>query len=276
VLAISLAGLLYLPAVFVDGFSAVSSHLFKAAMPLDKWLGMWPEAVASGQSFTWRDVPIPVRCLWIFGIAGIATRRDRWSMRLLLLSALVVPIFVLPLLLRVHPPSRVWLYLIPTLAVFTAWGWCGRLWALRSRLWRGILQIALVAAMLIWPAINLFVSGSISKSNEFGPATAASDAAEFLSGELLPGELVLAVRPASAPLEYYAQRLQVDESHFDLPPDLDAQTDLAIVVVSTEGDFRQSVDSVLAALRLSDQFQDWSREEIWSHPGMTLYRLTRP
>jgi hypothetical protein len=272
--AIALAGLLYLPAVLVGGASPVLSHLFKEPMPLEKWLGMWGDRVLSGQSFTWRDVPIPVRCFWIFGIVGIATRPDRWSMRGLLACSLVVPIFVMPLLLRVHPPSRVWLYLMPILAVFTAWGWCGRLRTMRSPMWRGILQVVVVGAMLIWPAVNLFAFNSISKSNELGAAPAAREAAEFLKRELQPDDVVLAVRPASAPLRYYASRFGIDDESFDVASD--AQFNDAVVVLTEDEATTQSVDSVLAELRLSDQLQNWSREEIWSRPGMKLYRLTRP
>jgi hypothetical protein len=185
-------------------------------------------------------------------------------------------VFGVTMLQRVHPPSRVWLYLVPALAVFTAWGWCGKLQAIKSRRWVGVLMATLVGTMVIWPAASIIVTDPIAHSTESGPATAAREAAEFLKSELHPAEPVVTVCPASGPLRYYADRLGIDWKHFDRPMNENTRNDLAIVVVSREGEFDQSVESVLTELHLEDEFRDCPREEIWAGPGLTLYRLTRP
>lgn len=273
---IVIAGLLYLPALLVGGVSALAGNGYVTPMSIGEWFGMWVEVALRGQALIWRDVPIPVRCFWIFGIVGVATRPDRWSPRLLLLLALVFPVFGVPMLQRVHPPSRVWLYLIPALAVFTAWGWCGKLQAPRAQKWAGILMAALIGAMVVWPAATIIVKDPIAHSTESGPAAAASEAAAFLKAELAPAEPIITVCPASAPLKYYADRLGIDWKHFDLPMNENTRDDMAIIVVSREGEFDQTVESVLSELHLEDEFRDWPGREIWSRPGLTLYRLTRP
>ncbi len=274
--AVIIAGFLYLPALLVGGVSALAGNSYVTPMSMSDWLGMWKEVLFRGMTLTWREIPFPVRFCWIFGIATVATRADRWLYRLWLFLALLVPVFLMPLLQRVHPPSRVWLYVVPVLAVFAAWGWCGKLQSMRSRRSVALLIATLVGVMVIWPATSILVNDPIARSTESGPAAAAGEAAEFLKAELQPGEPVITVCPASAPLRYYADRLGIDWAHFDRPTNENTRDDMAIVVVSNEGDFDQTVESVLAELNLEDEFQDWPRREIWSRPGLTLYRLELP
>ncbi len=273
---IGLTALLYLPVLLVGGVQSLAGNTYVTPIGIGHWFATWSGVAYRGQFLVWRGISVPIRCLWIFGIAGLVTRPDNWRSRLILLAVLVVPVGMMPMLQRVHPPSRVWLFLVSVLAILSAWGWSGRIRALKSRKWAVILKVSVVAAMVVWPALTNLITDPITFSEETGQAHQAREAVEFLKRELQLNEPIVAVCPASAPIRYYATREGIDWIHFDWPSSPRTRDDMAIVVVSQEGGYDQSVADVLSALNLDEAFRDWTPTEIWSQPGLTLYRLNRP
>jgi hypothetical protein len=273
---VGIACVLYVPVFLVSGPGSLSGNSFVKPLEFSEWLDQWPQAAHEGQSLTWRNVPLALRFLWMFGVISVAVRPDRWSARLMLLAAFVVPLIVVPALQRVHPPGRVWLFFIPTLAIFSTWGWCGRLHAISLRGVVVSLQALLLAGLVGWPAFSVLVTDPLKDSWESGQVRQAESACRFLKTELEDAEPIVAVCPASAPLKYYAYRTGINWVHFDWPMTANTRDDQAIVAVSNEGGCRQTVDDVLNALELADEFEGWSREEIWNQEGLALYRLRRP
>ncbi len=261
--------LLYTPVFACSGFGAVTNNSY--VMPLD-----WGEFFSQGRSaliedaaFLFRDQPLPTIGFWIVSAAAallLSTRRS--AVRLATMS--LVFGLLLAVLQRVHPPARVWQFLIPLGILLGAIGFETLLSRLMNSRWRtGVASLAVVV-MAVSPLAHSMRHNSILLSNEGGVFRDAPGVVRSLLDHQLPGEPVLAICPASSPLVFYWIRAKGDEHDFPNTWGNASPTGSVLIVVN------HSHQETLQ--RLFDEFQfsaDWRRGEQHELAAFDTGRLIR-
>ena len=266
--------LLYAPVLIVSGWQRLTSHRYIRPLQWDEFFERVPAAVAESFELLSRDWPLIAQLLFAVGLgrwlfSRLANHRAERRWRVALVSGLLCVGVVF--LQRVTPPSRVWTFLVPLLAVPGAVG----LADLATRMNAGSKRVAVLALLLfvVWPAAHQARSRSVLQSQETGACPDAEEIVLFLkdrfhsdsaSGNPIP---FIAVAPVSSPVAYYARRHGLSAAHFQNP---DRQSILrSVVLVSRTQD--QSVRDVLAGLGL-DQASADSFQTLKTFPTVRLYR----
>jgi hypothetical protein len=209
---------------------------------------------------TWRDwnIDLPNIVSWIL-LCGffvylvferaISKRRMPWALLLILWCALVVIA-----MRRIAPWSRVWLFLLP---IYFMWASTGLsfLWH-HVKLWNtGKVQFIFIASTMVVAlllGVNTIRSRSILLSDQTGSLRDAEEITHYLMKTLQPGDMVVALFPSDAPLQYYFRTHAVDENSLYHGNPLDRKCSKAYVVVNlTSG---QSLDEVIDKNGLTGQF----------------------
>ncbi len=216
-LTVGLAALLYLPSLVVTGVSSLTT---RGIATVPSWADLL-RGHLKDLRYLWaewnRDVPVAISLLLIIGclIATVAHRRlGRYRIPWVFAAAL----WCLPLLALqgIHPPVRMWLFLLPLYFAAAASG----LIALMDRIVQTIARavkavpsyaVCVTALMLtVGVGLNVIRTRSVYYSDDTGTGLRdAEQIARFLKEELRPGDRILAATPSEAPLEYYLYRHQV-------------------------------------------------------------------
>jgi hypothetical protein len=199
--AFSITAVLYLPALLHSGPRALLANPYVHPRSLHEFRSQ----ALTLPSFLWESwtaaVPVPVLIALLIGLT-ISMFRDRLLIGLLL--SFVTAVTALMVLQWVIPPSRVFLFVLPILAICASSG----LLRLLIR-WRGISRVALVriAAIVLaaWMGLAVVRTGSVVASTETGSFQDAAEVMEFLNAATSPRDLVLMHCPVDAPFRYYLQ-----------------------------------------------------------------------
>jgi hypothetical protein len=151
-------------------------------------------------------VPDLVLIAVLIGCA-VAMFTDRDVLQLLL--SFVVAVMGLIAFQRVLPPSRVFLFGLPIVAICAASG----LLHLSSR-WRGDLRFPVlrISAVVLaaWMGWTVLRSDSVIASEETGSFPDAAEVINFLNVITMPTDLVLMIMPTDQPFKYYLQSRAMD------------------------------------------------------------------
>jgi hypothetical protein len=191
---------------------------------------------------------------------------------MLLLASMVC--LLLMLVQRVLPPPRIWLFLVPLWLSVATYG-VHSLLASRATRVRATSMMVIGILLVAWPVANLLRHDSICRSCEGGVCPDAEAAVFWLKEKTLPGELIIAIDPASAPLVYYAGRHSMALTHFERPGGSHRRDDTAIIIVEHACGRSDTPYDVLAALDLDQMYAGSQFEVIKDFNSAKLIRVTR-
>jgi hypothetical protein len=216
-----LAGLLYSPIIRSSGVSVLTSN--KLALPVT-----WPHFARLVPKFvyelviTWTS-PFPGWCAPVlFALAFWGMRASNREQRVPL--ALAVVLWCVGVLCLTHrtPFVRFWLSLLPLflLAAGRGLGRWGAVWATRlPRLRRIDAAWGAVVLATFTGAVALTTRAAIT-SDDTGTFRPAAAVTALIAPRLRPGDRVLAIIPANAPLLYYFGTRGVEMAYLSTPDDL--------------------------------------------------------
>ncbi|MEZ6058441.1 MAG: hypothetical protein R3C01_17205 [Planctomycetaceae bacterium] len=270
--------LLYLPVLVYTGPFAVTHNPFVRPLPLSDWLVRWPAALRSDAEFLLRDLPWSVvGLLLILLLVGLTMSIDRLRLRLFSASLLIAS--GLTLIQRVHPPSRVWIYLIPQFLMLAAIGFAEILNRIRHRKMRYFVGLILLLVVEIVPLQMSVKSQSILYSNEGGIFRDAPMAAHVVMTHGRPDEPILATCPSHAPVVFYAITRESTQgkpsanrefpAHWDNRP---SPSSLLLVVNSLYGD---TLEKLFDEYQFSDAWRRGKVEVLATFPTGSVVRITR-
>ena len=266
---IGLTLLLYSPLLVVSGLGAITS----AGHGQFDGLGSWSRGFAASlvETFTLldRDQPLPTLVLLVVGIAG----SSRFRRAGLWIGLGLVACLVIVAIQRVAPPPRSWLFLWPFLCSLGVAG-CDDSVREGSQRLRVAILVGVFVIGGVLPGVELFRSGCIARSPETGICPDAEAVITGLRSHLDPGEPIIAITPASAPLAYYAHRQSLPADHFFRPALATATTRRAILVLSRHPD--QSIPEVLQALDLTEAYSRHRPQLRQEFATAAVYELIPP
>jgi hypothetical protein len=223
-LAACLTLVIYLPVIEASGLDSLTGNRYVQALPWQNFVLQIPILLERLWLIWNRDVPVPVQWMLVIGFVTSVIfhrRLARHPIPIVLAAALsLIPTLVVQ---RVIGFPRTWLFLLPLYFMLASAGiiylvqvCCQRLEAPRPVFLRTLLKEAQQHVRTLYAALALVVSlalglsvlqnQSILMSDETGALRGAESFTLLLKDRLQPGDAVLALRPADAPLEYYFRR----------------------------------------------------------------------
>jgi 4-amino-4-deoxy-L-arabinose transferase-like glycosyltransferase len=214
VIAIGIAGLLYLPIIMTAGLDALLGNKFVSPSPWDVFLMELPSNFGGTlgrwtSPFPWWATPV----LTILALLGML--RPKLSER----PSLVLAAFLwcTALLFATHraPFFRVWLFLLPLFLLSVARGitWCVRR-ALKREMWRSEWPPIAFAAATLALAI---ATHSVAENDDTGAFRPAKQMTAVLAPLLRAGDRVLAPIPSIGPMLYYFPHAGADTTLLTIP-----------------------------------------------------------
>lgn len=192
--------LVYLPAIAVNGPSALFRNQWVAPQNLQSWLsGNASQLRTTGELWT-RDLPTGWTVILMSGFLLSLVVYPR--LRRLLVSLITWTVFLL-VARRFVPVARIWLMYLPILLVASASGLSWIFEHLVPREKRPILGIAgslLITVVLGVPSLR---TNSVLNSTETGVLISAREIVEFMSTKNIPPETVFRSSVSDIPLQYY-------------------------------------------------------------------------
>jgi uncharacterized membrane protein len=217
--------LLYLPVIVVSGANSLLDNRYVQPVPRE-YFPLQLRALVERIVYLWhRDLPAPVP--WLLLVGALLSlvmhhRLTRYAVPLLLAAVL----FLVPALL-IRPIvgfPRTWLFLLPLYLMSASAGLmylCETVghfvgatltgvnpdsprkdgFLPLSIRWRGVRHIIVLLTLVL--ALAVLSAQSILASEETGALFGAQSFALMIEDRLQPGDGILALRPADAPLEYY-------------------------------------------------------------------------
>lgn len=266
-----LAVLLYSPILLVSGPRALVGNGYVVALPFDQFVSRIPAATSDLWQLLTRDLPAIGVAILLAGLVPFMTEGPpaaRQRRRLALGSLFACGVIVLAQ--RVLPPARVGLFLAPLISVAGCAGL--GLFLQRQRLPSGVLAAAIVVAVCgAAPVAIQHRQHSILRSQEGGAVPDAERLAEFLKTSVRDREPIIAMCPVSAPLKYYARRIQFDMRHFDWPGSANTRGDIAILANALNPP--QTGEHVLESLNLQDEYRFEDFAPLTKYPSVAVWRL---
>ena len=264
---LSFAGILYLPALLVsDPLTVLGST--NSAISFSEYAAALGESIRLTGALFARDVPWGgvwlLAALILIGVR-FAPVPTRLSIGKASASLSVCVIFVASR--KMLPFARVWLFLVPLLAVLAGSGVSCLLQWRQARFERILIWVVSLGLCVVWPMGTMLLNQSVVKSNETGTLPDAEEIVSFVSEQIGENEPVITVTPGSTPVKYYWRRRGFDVLHFHWP---DAQATAVVIVAQT---VPQSVASVLAALELDDDYDPESAVLLKSFPTGNVSRV---
>ncbi|MGH7277908.1 MAG: glycosyltransferase family 39 protein, partial [Candidatus Rokuibacteriota bacterium] len=216
----ALTAALYAPVVLRSGLDPVIHNRFNSPLPFDFWLRR-DRAFLKGAWRDWiRDMPLPVVYLLVAAaVAWFLFGRTRKEYRWMPAAACALVALGLPVVQRVAPFSRTWLYLLPLFLGASAAGIVYALDRLPSDRARSIVSVAVpIASVAVAGALSLAVvrSGAVLRSASTGAAPDAEEITAYLAGRLRTGDRVAAIGPQLQTLRF-SFRLEGMPSYLFLP-----------------------------------------------------------
>jgi len=205
--AVVLTLVLYAPVYAASGVRSVTANEFVEPRTWSTLIELLPEHVSDTVGTWTRDIPLVAAVALGVGLLAslvLTPRISRWPVPPI--AAIAAWSVVVLLLQRVVPYTRVWLFLVPLLAVAVA-GFYG--WLLERRAWG--LRVGSVLAVVVAVGGSLFVlsADSVRESRETGALLDAPAIAALLAEEVEPGDRILATGSDTI-LEYYLARDGID------------------------------------------------------------------
>jgi hypothetical protein len=156
---------------------------------------------------SWTDaVPGPVLVALLVGLA-IAIFR---GMDLVgLLPFFLIPVVLLLVVQRVVPPSRVFVFGLPIVAICASFGFLHLLSYWHGKLRLPLLRIAAVV-LAAWMGFAILRTESVIASEETGSFQDVKEVTNFLNDVTTPDDLVLMVIPLDQPFRYYLRSHATD------------------------------------------------------------------
>jgi len=266
-LAIALLTLvLYAPVYAASGVRSVTSNEFVEPQSWSTLLELLP-GHARDTVETWtRDLPIIVSILLAAGVAASIVLTPRIS-RFPIPPLAAVIVWTLPALAlqRIVPFTRVWLFLVPLLAV-TAAGFYG--WLLERPRWGARVAAALAALVAVGAALAVVAEDSVRESRETGALLDAPAVADYLAGVVRADDRILAIGSDTI-LEYYLERDGVEAGSLIYSDEPRART---YVVVNVLGG--QSLDDLVRQLHTSSG-ELGPPELLRSYPSAQVFLVAR-
>ena len=264
--------LLYSPVILFSGWHSLSSNAF--VQPLS-----WPQLAQRLPGFlsqvwgTWvRDMPVSISILIAVGVVLSLIRwmTKQTKNKIWLALPIALGCGLVLMVQRAIPYTRVWLFILPIFLLLAAAGWA----FIFRRTLRKQTHWALVSILLFFfisgLAFPVYDSPAIYQERETGTLPQADKAADYLIGQIQPGDVVLSNRPGYLILSYYFQ--QADQ---DIPSlqawEEDMQADRAFVVVNHFYD-----ETINGVLNTTDLLAVPSLEEprlIKEFEGVSIYRV---
>lgn len=264
----ALALLMYMPILLVSGPGILSGKRYVMVESWSGYVAGYRTSIGDAWSLLLRDVSVlPLLVLAIGLLYGAVSRRAALAPAL----ATVLTCLLLTAIQRVHPPARVWLFLVPLAAVVVATGFA----QMTESLTNGARCVAMTSLLLLavaWPAVSCRLSESVLRSAETGVCPDARQIVALLAPRLAPRAPIISVSPVSAPLLYYADRAGLSREHFAPLDTYERPINSAIVVVSRVRE--QSLRDVLAELDAPSDLEPQKFEPIASFPSATVYHRT--
>jgi Dolichyl-phosphate-mannose-protein mannosyltransferase len=202
-----LAVFAYSPAMLRTGPKSIVANRF--VRPLD-WSGFLKYSKGFPQ-LLWRDwafaIPSWLLVIFLLGFALSLIRYKQAFKSVLLLPTIVVMAGALCLALRVVPSTRVFLYVVPVLVIYSCAGVCILLRFLTRSLPVAPETLVPVASLVFSALLTFSVvrSAVLPRLNDLAGFRRASEVVGFLRS-LGPNQKIIALPPCDAPLEYYAKR----------------------------------------------------------------------
>lgn len=258
--------LLYAPLLVVSGVSAITS----SGQGLFSGLLSWGRSLVASLHETcellFRDQPYPAIGVLL---AGLAISQRLRKTALWMGIGLTACLFVIAIQ-RVVPPPRTWLFLWPIVCCLGVAGFGDGVRDLSPR-WNFAFILSVLLIGGVWPGVRLLRNNSITTSMETGVCPEAEEIIADLKPLLAPGEPIIAVSPASAPLAYYAARQGLAAAHFFAPTPQQKSPYPAIIIVAR--DPHQTVPAILAELHLNDMYRNHRIVVNRQYSNAVIFRL---
>ena len=257
---------LYAPVYAASGVRSVTANEFVEPRTWSTLLELFPEHVSDTVGTWTRDIPLAGALVLGLGLlAGLVA--TPWISRFRVPTLLTVAAWSLVVLAvqRVMPYTRVWLFLVPLVAVTVA-GFYG--WLLERRTWGVRAAPALAVAAALAGSLLVLSADSVRESRETGALLDAPAVAAFLAAELETDDRILATGSDTI-LEYYLGRLGVDANPLLYTDEPRART---FVVVNVLGG--QTIDDMLGQLQSPEELGE--PKLLTSFESGLVYLVERP
>lgn len=268
--------LLYVPILLTTGLSSFLRTARSQPLEMSDFWQRYPESLIESAALLFRDQSV-ASLLLLFGgmvLAMVSGPPEKQRFRRMALVA-ILGVIALPVLQQTIPFGRVWLFLLPWIAVLAASGLAdvANSW---SRSAQTVWAIAIVLCLALLPAERMIRLQSVLTSLETGVAPDARAIVEDLPRLLHPGEPVLSIVPLSAPVTYYALQSGLADEH--LGPqhwDVDNQPSLVLLVDGPAEPANEWLTRVLEEFGFGP-LSDWRQPEpLAEYPQARVVRLTR-
>ena len=258
--------LLYAPVYAASGVRSVTANEFVEPRTWNALLDLFPEHVSDTVGTWTRDIPLVAELALGLGLfAGLVA--TPWISRFRVPTLLTVAAWSLVVLgvQRVVPYTRVWLFLVPLVAVTVA-GFYG--WLLERRTWGARAAPAVAVAAALAGSLLVLSADSVRESRETGALLDAPAIAAFLAAELETDDRILATGSDTI-LEYYLGREGVDANPLLYTDEPRART---FVVVNVLGG--QTIDDLLGQLQSPEELGE--PKLLTSFESGLVYLVERP
>jgi hypothetical protein len=203
---LSVTAVLYSPVVIESGLRALLFNRFIRPLALHDLIHQVPMlAFAVWNSWT-AAVPGPLVVALLIGLSiGMLYNKDLFQLLFSFATAAITLIAVQ----RVIPPSRVFLFGLPIIAICASYGFVHLLgrWPGKFRLALLRVSAVVLAAWMGWAVVR---GESVLASEETGSFQDAAEVINFLDSVATPDDLVLMVLPVDQPFKYYLQSRATD------------------------------------------------------------------
>lgn len=257
----------YTPAIKVSGWQSIVSNDYVKPLAWGPFLdacgvfakdfGAW---VAAGWLAPWTVIAVAGL------LAGWMTHRTSPNERVALSLVMLAFAVLLLLVMRRAPFLRVWLFLLPPLAVTVGTG----IDRLLARVQRPDLVAALVAVLVaVGNAATLTQRDVVAQMPDTGLIPDAPHVATELARQLAPGDGVAAMWRTQGPVDFYLRQRSVNASFVS---DGGSAPERLYVVAST--DLGETAGSVLASRRVTGA-DSTTATLVAAFPTATLWRVER-
>ena len=280
VFAATATALLYGYPFAVGGFGAVASREDIRPLPLREYFDGFLPTLKSAASLLVTRVPGPLvaTLLAAFGLAlarGVRIARSNLGGLVLSPASGLVASLALTAVQRQLPYARVWIFVVPILALEGARGIESACRIVGSRLgsgWLGgsdvVLSVAAVTLAVAFAFGPVSAGAVASSTSDPGVAPGARSAAERLEGVVTDSDMVIAKVPADAPLIYYFLRRGLS---IDVFANFGFRRALAYVAPD------QTITDVVVAKKLPEKaasdavlLEAWEHGSIYAIPGSSV------
>jgi hypothetical protein len=268
--------LLYTPILIVSGPHALFGNQFVHSLPWNEFINHQVAGWEDTWITWWTGLPSWFGLLALIGLGAsllFHNQASRYKFPTLIPAILWIALALLAQ--RPDNPSKIWVFLLPWVVMWSAAGWVGLIQFL-ARPMRLRAQPAWVLAGLV--LITLYIFG-LQKTFTSLPVLALDHSdiratAEHLSQVVRPGDMIVLDYPADAALQYYTQINGVSPKYYYLPKQGNRSFQRAFIVVNPA--FGQSIATVLDGRSLDPGLFDLENRHTESDFGSYMVYRVNP